>query len=103
MINSMKEILVDALKSTGYRMEDMTQLQSIFFREKIINSYFEGSKHRYLWEHFKNIDEIFSVRDSKAWAWLDDFLEGKETIIFLKNQMIRIFIYFLKSNLLLDF
>ncbi|MCP5502603.1 MAG: hypothetical protein H7A25_22080 [Leptospiraceae bacterium] len=99
----MKEILVDALKSTGYRMEDMTQLQSIFFREKIINSYFEGNKHRYLWEHFKNIDEIFSVRDSKAWAWLDDFLEGKETIIFLKNQMIRIFIYFLKSNLLLDF
>ena len=81
MTTFVKESIDEALEATGYRIEEMSSLESVFFRKKILETFSDGREHRALWESAGARDG-FSVCDANAWQWLDDFLLPNEFYLF---------------------
>jgi hypothetical protein len=73
------ESLIEAKEATGIRMEELSVLESLFFRNKVIAKYMQNSNAFPLWER---IQPGYGLHDPKAWHWLDDFLEKKEIYFF---------------------
>ena len=99
MTTFVKESIDEALEATGYRIEEMSSLESVFFRKKILETFSDGREHRALWESAGARDG-FSVCDANAWQWLDDFLLPNEFYLFFG--MIQQSISFQKINPLLS-
>ena len=55
--------------------------ESRSLRLKIINKYFDGKNGSQLWNQFLPFDDC-TVRDAKAWQWLDEFLLTKDVVLF---------------------
>ena len=87
--NDYKEFIIDAVRSTGYRLTEMTPLESIFFRKRVLGKFTESYEHYALWE---NLKEPFGVREPHSWEWIDEFLKGKE--FYLKRIMMKLSILF---------
>ena len=80
MKNFVKESIDEALKATGYKLEAMTELESILYRKSILDKYTGGRDFRALWEVTKGSE--FTIRESNAWEWLDEFLLLDEFYLF---------------------
>lgn len=80
MKNFVKESIDEALKATGYKLEAMTELESILYRKSILDKYTGGRDFRALWEVTKGSE--FTIRESNAWEWLDEFLLLEEFYLF---------------------
>lgn len=76
-----KESIDEALQATGYKIEEMSSLESVFFRKRILDTFADGKEHRALWEAV-GATKGFSVCDSNAWEWLDEFLLLDEFYLF---------------------
>ncbi|MCB1156059.1 MAG: hypothetical protein H7A25_22435 [Leptospiraceae bacterium] len=81
-----KENIQEALDATNYRMEEMSPLESIFFRQKVSEKFADGRDYSSLfWEAVATTGKGFSIRSDESWKWLDDFLEYKEYILFFEK------------------
>lgn len=80
MSNFVKDSIQETLKATSYKMDEMSALESVFFRKKVLEKFTAGKDHRALWEVTKASE--FAVRDSNACDWLDEFLQLDECYIF---------------------
>jgi hypothetical protein len=80
MINFVKESINEALQATGYKLEEMTELESVMFRKTVLDRYTGGVDFRAIWEVLEGSE--FSVCDKNAWEWLDDFLLPNEFYLF---------------------
>ena len=80
--NDYKEFIIDAVRSTGYRLTEMTPLESIFFRKRVLGKFTESYEHYALWE---NLKEPFGVREPHSWEWIDEFLREKEFYFFFEE------------------
>lgn len=83
-MNYVKESINEALKTTGYKLEEMSSLESVFFRKKIRDTFTDGKDHWCLWESVAAFGG-FSVCDSNAWKWLDEFLLLEEFYLFFEE------------------
>ena len=81
MTNFVKESIDEALQATGYRLEEMSTLESVFFRKRVWDTLTDGKEHWCLWESAAAYGG-FSIRESNAWEWLDEFLLLDEFYLF---------------------
>ena len=81
MINFVKESINEALHTTGYKLTEMSSLKSVFFRQKVWDTFTDGKYHYALWESAAEHGG-FSVCDANAWKWLDEFLLPNEFYLF---------------------
>ena len=97
MTNFVKESIKETLKTTGYRLEEMTELESVIFRKTVLDKYTGGVDFRALWEVLEGSE--FSVCDKNAWKWLDEFLLLDECYLFFdKGYDSTIYIFYKISN-----
>lgn len=80
MRNFVKESIEETLKTTGYKLEEMTELESVMFRKSVLEKYTGGKDFRALWEVLEGSE--FCIRDKNAWKWLDEFLLLDECYLF---------------------
>ncbi len=75
----LKESLIEAKEATGMALEEMSALESVFFRNKVIEKFMQGKNSFPLWER---VSPGYGVHDPKAWHWLDEFLLNQEIYFF---------------------
>lgn len=75
----LKESLLEAKEATGIALEEMSALESVFFRNKVVEKFMEGNKSFLLWER---VVRGYAIHDRKAWHWLDEFLKNQEIYFF---------------------
>ncbi|HNC00301.1 MAG TPA: hypothetical protein PLS71_18795, partial [Leptospiraceae bacterium] len=80
MRNFVKESIAETLQTTGFKLDEMTPLESILFRKNILGKFTGGQDFRTLWE--VTVGSDFSVCDRNAWQWLDEFLLLDEFYLF---------------------
>jgi len=80
MKNFVKESIEETLQATGYKLEEMTPLESVLFRKNILEKFTGGKDHRAIWEVTKGSE--FAIRDRNAWQWIDEFLLLDEFYLF---------------------
>lgn len=103
MIVSKKNYISEALAATNSKVDEMSPLESKFFRSKIWGKYSDGKEHHTLWEHVNVKLNSFDVRESHAWKWLDEFLPSEETYLFFDFEDDPIFYIFLENQSLVKF
>ncbi|HMV44285.1 MAG TPA: hypothetical protein PK079_22690 [Leptospiraceae bacterium] len=54
-MNSLKNYIDEALRVTGNRIEEMTPLESKFFREKVLNQFSQKKPFKPLWQKLYEI------------------------------------------------
>jgi len=66
---------MEAAQTVGYRLTEMSPLESVFFRKNLLQKFTKSYEHYALWE---NLNSSFAIRQSHSWEWIDEFLERKE-------------------------
>ena len=80
MRNFVRESIEEALEATGYKLEELSPLESIFLRNKVSNKFTNKEETDSLfWESLTN---SFDIRDKDAWKWLDEFIQLKEFYLY---------------------
>ena len=62
MRNFVKESIEETLKTTGYKLEEMTDLESVMFRKSILEKYTGGKDFRALWEVLEGSEFCIEIR-----------------------------------------
>ena len=75
----LKESLIEAREATGAVLEEMSALESLFFRNKVVEKFMQRNNSFPLWER---VSPGYGVHDPKAWHWLDEFLRKQEIYFF---------------------
>ena len=65
----LKESLIEAREATGAVLEEMSALESLFFRNKVVEKFMQRNNSFPLWER---VSPGYGVHDPKAWHWLDE-------------------------------
>ena len=60
----LKESLIEAREATGAVLEEMSALESLFFRNKVVEKFMQRNNSFPLWER---VSPGYGVHDPKAW------------------------------------
>ncbi|MEM7182937.1 MAG: hypothetical protein AAF518_18650 [Spirochaetota bacterium] len=85
MTNFLRQSMEETLQVTHYNLRELAPIESQQFRKRVADKYTSGKTHPSLfWELVAGYGG-FSICDSDAWQWLDEFIKERKFILFFEE------------------